>query len=130
MRLNSPVNLALHCGGVLSATQGRFGGTRTSVLGRPVTKNQHFLNTSRVSAICITDTATGKLLCLLEHQRYVSAGYQTPGEAECLCYTAASPRVSSSRTAIARSYRAFASSWELPTAVRPVLPSSPRALIM
>jgi len=56
--------------------------------------------------------------------------YPTLREAECLCYTAASPRVSSSRTAIARSYKAFASSWELPTAVRPVLPSSPRALIM
>src|SRR5882757_7526420 len=37
-------------------------------------------------------------------------------------------RVSSSRTAIARSYKAFASSCELPTAVIPVLPSSPRAL--
>ena len=40
---------------------------------------------------------------------YVSAGYPTLREAECLCYTAASPRVSSSRTAIARSYKAFAS---------------------
>jgi hypothetical protein len=40
------------------------------------------------------------------------------------------PRVSSSRTATARSYRALASSRELPTAVRPVLPNSPRALIM
>ena len=65
MRLNSSVNLALHCGSVLSTTQGRCGGTRTSVLRRPATKNQHFLNTSRVCAICIPDTATGKLLCLL-----------------------------------------------------------------
>ena len=41
--------------------------------------------------------------------------------------TAISPRVSSSKTAIARSYVAFASSCELLTAVRPVLPSSPKA---
>jgi hypothetical protein len=40
------------------------------------------------------------------------------------------PRVSSSSTPTARSYMAFASSCELPTAVSPVLPNSPKALIM
>ena len=100
------------------------------VLHRPATKSQHFLNTSRVCALCIADTVTGKLLCPLEDRRYVSAGYPTGARGRMPVYTAASPRVSSSSTATARSYMAFASSCELPTAVIPVLPSSPKALIM
>lgn len=128
MRLHSAVNLALHC-----RSSSRLRVDAVALVHPFYARLPQKINTSEYIARLWNlhsqhaDRLTTKPVWSIGP---VITGTRRYERQNGLCYTAASARVSSSRTAIARSYKAFASSWELPTAVRPVLPSSPRALIM
>src|SRR6478609_11698093 len=104
MRLNSSVNLAPHCD--LSFLRLRVDAAAfvcPFYAGLP-----QKINTFRIRRAFVQSVFPPRQVNYYAYSTSV-LGYPTLREAECLCYTAASPRVSSSRTAIARSYKAFAS---------------------